>query len=455
MYDLVILNGRVMDPETGFDSVANVGVRNGIVEVISTARIRGKETIDAQGLVVAPGFIDILSYNPNSLGAWNKIADGVTTNLAMHGGTAAPKTWYAEYERQRPPLNYGASFFYTQARNQFPIGTYKSADSAEIRRITGIAEDALREGALGVSLSIEYVPGISRDEILPVLQLAKKYSVPAFFHARYSDTLAPGTNAEAVEELIGYARATGVSVHIGHITSTGGTFTMRESLAMIEQARSNGFDITACAYPYNFWGTYLNSARFDMGWQKRFGISYADLQLGGSSERLTDSSFRTYQKLGKLVVAYAIPEQDVEHAMKSRFVMVGSDAILTTGFNNHPRASGTFARTLRIYVREKKVLRLMEAVAKMTLLPAQRLEQASETFRKKGRLSSGADADIVIFNPEKISDRATVENPEKTSIGVEYVVVNGQIVKDPKRSYRFRRPGKPIRNDYFTLKTKK
>ncbi|MBI3004836.1 MAG: amidohydrolase family protein, partial [Ignavibacteriales bacterium] len=342
-----------------------------------------------------------------------------------------------------------ASFFYTQARNQFPIGRYESADSGEIRKITAIAETALKDGALGVSFSLEYVPGISTDEILPILVLAKKYGVPAFFHARYSDTLKPGTNFEGLEEIIGYARRMGIPVHIGHITSTGGTFSMKQSLGMIERARREGLDITACAYPYTFWGTYLNSTRFDRGWQKRFGITYSDLQIGGSSERLTDSTFRKYQKLGKLVVAYAIPEEDVVDALKSPFVMVGSDAILTHGFNNHPRASGTFARTLRMYVREKKSLTLMEAIRKMSLLPAQKLEGALAVFRRKGRISVGADADIVVFDQAKIADRATVEHPELPSVGVEYVIVNGQLVKDSKGLQKRIRPGKPIRNNHF------
>ncbi|HLF20033.1 MAG TPA: amidohydrolase family protein [Bacteroidota bacterium] len=447
-FDLVIRNGRVMNPETMFDEVAHVGIRKGVIEAISKDSLKGKKFIDASGLIVAPGFIDILSYNPNALGAWNKIADGVTTNLAMHGGTANPGKWYDDFGRQRPPLNYGASFFYTQARNQFPLSRYESADSAQIQKLLVIAEGALREGALGISFSLEYVPGISPAEILPMMHLAKKYNVTVFFHTRYSDTVAPGTNFEALEELFGYARETGASVHIGHITSTGGTFTMPQSLAMIERARSEGLDITACVYPYNYWGTYLNSTRFYKGWQKRFGISYSDLQLGGSGERLSDSTFKKYQKLGKLVVAYAIPEQDVVKALKSPFVMIGSDAILTYGFNNHPRASGTFARTLRMYVREKKLLTLIEALAKMTLLPAQRMEQASATFKRKGRISVGADADIVIFDEKKVADRASVEHPEITSIGVEYVIINGQIVKDPKRFHKNVRAGDPIRNNH-------
>ncbi|MGB2868048.1 MAG: amidohydrolase family protein [Bacteroidota bacterium] len=445
-YDLVILHGRVMNPETGFDSVANVGIVGGTVREISQAPMKGRKEIDATGLVVAPGFIDILSYDPNPVGSWNKIADGVTTNLAMHGGSANPKTWYAEYERQHPPVNFGASFFYTEARNRFALTRYQSASKEQIRKLTQIAEHALQNGSLGVSFSPEYVPGISSDEILPLMALAKKYNVPVFFHARYSDMEEPGTNFDALNEIIGYARQSGASVHIDHINSTGGTFSMKRSLQMLQTARESGLDITACTYPYNFWGTYLNSARFDKGWQQRFHISYGDLQLAGTSERLTEESFRKYQKEGKLAVAYAIPEEDIVAALASPFVMIGSDAILGSGYNNHPRASGTFARTIGLYAREQKILSVLDAVAKMTILPAHRLEQCSEAMKRKGRMAVGADADITIFSLSDIRDRSTVEHPEYQSAGIEYVVVNGQIVKDLQGIHKNIRAGKPIRN---------
>jgi len=353
----------------------------------------------------------------------------------------------------RPPINFGASFFHMAARGRLNIGRNQAATREQIRQLTVMAERALRRGALGISLSPEYVPGTTGDEILPLMHLARHYNVPVFFHARYSDMKKPGTNIEALNEIIGYVRQTGAAVHIDHINSTGGTFSMQESLRMLDDARREGLDLTACTYPYTFWATYLNSARFDGGWQTRFGITFGDLQLAGSGERLTERSFRKYRAAGKLAVAYAIPDEDVVEALRAPMVMIGSDAILEPGFNNHPRASGTFARTLGVYVRERKVLSLMDAVAKMTILPARRLEARSEAMRRKGRLSVGADADITIFDFETISDRATVEHPEYHSAGVHYVLVNGQIVKDPAGLRPQVRPGRAVRNELWVTTT--
>ncbi|MFZ3072941.1 MAG: amidohydrolase family protein [Thermodesulfobacteriota bacterium] len=444
-FDVVILNGRVMDPETSFDEDGvNVGIRGGEIIKVTKEKIRGSIEIDATGKVVAPGFIDVLSYDPNERGAWYKVADGVTTNLAMHGGTAYPRQWYKRISAIRPPINFGAAFFYLEARNSLGIWMRRAATEREIEKLSAMAAQALNEGALGIGISLEYAPGISSAEVEAMMRIAKRFEAPVFFHVRYSDMEPPGTNIDALNEVISLAEKTGASVHVDHITSTGGTFSMKESLKMIEAARGRVVDITACVYPYDFWGTYLNSARFDDGWQKRFRITYEDLQIAGTGERLTEESFKKYRKLGKLAVAYAIPEEDVIDALRSSFVMIGSDAILTTG-NNHPRATGAFSRTLGVYVRERGVLSLMEAIKKMTLLPAERLEKRAPLFKKKGRLREGMDADIVVFDPAKIKDTSTVEKPASFSIGIDYVLIDGKIVKTPEGLKKNIRPGKALK----------
>jgi len=446
-YDFVIKGGRIIDPETNLDRVGlDLGITGGTVTALSSTPLKGAREIDASGLVVAPGFIDVLSYDPNEVGVWNKLADGVTTNLGMHGTTTDPLRWFSVYEKRRLPLHYGGSFSYPQARVKLKIDRYSPATEQQIREMYSMGEAALLNGCIGISISLEYMPGVSPEECLSMMRLAAKYKVPVFYHVRYSDVDPPGTNLEALQEVVGYARETGAAIHIDHINSTGGTFSMRQSLAFLNEARAAGVDVTACTYPYDSWATYLNSARFDQGWQSRFRIDYHDLQLGGSEERLTSVSFQRYRKQGKLAVAYAIPEEDVREALRCPWVIVASDGILEPGYNNHPRASGMCARLIGRYVRDEKVLTLMQALAKLTILPAKRLEHGAPALRKKGRLTPGADADLVLFDFDRIEDRATAAHPEAMSVGIEYVFVNGRIVKDPKGLNKTVRNGKPIKS---------
>ena len=451
--DLVIQNGRVINPETKLDQAGtHIGIINGKIAKITQSPITGKQVIDAAGLVVTPGFIDILSYDPNQVGVWNKIADGVTTNLGMHGSTAHPEFWYANFERQKPPLHYGAAFLYTGARYELGIDRYKPASEAQMPILRKMAEDSLKNGCLGISISLEYIPGITATECLALMEVAHQYNVPVFYHLRYSDMEPPGTNFEGIREVIDYAQKTGTAVHIDHIHSTGGTFSMKETLEMVNQARDLGLDFSACIYPYNYWGTYLNSARFDPGWETRFRITCQDLQLAGSTERLTAQSFREYQRQGKLVVAYAIPEEDVRDGLRCPWIMYGSDGILEPGYNNHPRASGGCSRLIGHYARDEKVLTLMEAIAKLTILPARRLEAQAPALKQKGRIAAGADADITIFDYNQIIDKATVEHPEYYSEGIKYVLINGVIVKDLNGLNRNVPPGTGIKSEFIPAK---
>lgn len=447
-YDVVIRNGRVMDPETRLDARGmNVGINGHTIVIITSNQISGKKVIDAHGLTVAPGFIDNLSYTPTEPGTWNKLADGVTVNIDMHGGTAFPEKWFEQNRKYHWPLHYGASFFYTEARNHLGLSRYKAATAAQYKKLFAIAERAVKNGCLGISFSLEYNPGIGSNEIIPLMVLAHKNGLPVYFHARYSSDIPGETGIDGLNEIIRYARITGASVHIDHINSTGGTFMMKKALKTLEDAIREGVDISACTYPYDYWATYLSSARFDEGWQRRFHITYSDLQLGGSSERLTEETFKKYRKMGKLANAYAMPPQDIIDSLRSPIVMIGSDAILCPDYNNHPRASGTFCRTLGYYVRELKALSLMDALAKMTIMPAKRLEKQSPAMRRKGRLQTGCDADIVIFDPDTVRDRSTPEHPEYRSTGIHYVLVMGKVVLDPSGFHTDIREGMPIKSE--------
>jgi N-acyl-D-aspartate/D-glutamate deacylase len=454
VFDRVIAGGRVIDPETGYDQVADVGIDGGRITKISTDPLHGKTTIDAANLVVAPGFIDLLSYEPNDFGTWYKIGDGVTTNLGMHGLNSTPESFFSIYGDPsiRPPVHYGGAFDDPWMRTNDGIGTH-AAYTSEIAQLSQQVEDGFAAGWLGVDFEPEYTPWVTDDEIIAMSKVAAEHQMPVFFHARYSSPTDPGkNNATALAEILQVAETTGASVHVDHITSTGGTHTMHQSIETLEKARSRGIDVTACMYPYNFWATYAASSRFNYGWQQRYEIGYGDLQIPGTDQRLDEATFAEAQANDTLVAAYAIPDADVVTGLQTPWTMIGSDCILDPPVagrppDNHPRGAGCFTRVLGHYVREQKVLTLTAALSKMTIQPAKRLERRVPALRKKGRLQRGADADITVFDPKTVGDRSTIDNPAQMAAGVDYVLVMGQVVKDQAGVHHDVRPGLPIKSE--------
>jgi dihydroorotase len=216
-------------------------------------------------------------------------------------------------------------------------------------------------------------------------------------------------------------------------------------LEVIAGARRTGLIVTTEAYAYAAASTVITAATFDAGWQQRLGISYGDLQWVATGERLTERSFANYRKQGGLVIMHMIPEPIVDVALAHPLVMIASDGLPFTTGGEHPRGSGNFARVLGHYVREKKTLSLMDALAKITWQPAQRLEHHVQAMQLKGRIKVGADADITVFDAGRVIDRATFEQPMQPSAGIIHVLVsgipvvrNGELVADA-------RPGRPIR----------
>ncbi|MEX1218394.1 MAG: amidohydrolase family protein [Acidimicrobiales bacterium] len=445
LFDTAITGGRVMDPETGYDTVANVGLIGGRIALITTDEINGKSIIDARNLVVAPGFIDVLSYEPNPYGVWYKLGDGVTTNLGMHGikSPVDAKGFFSSYTgKNTPPVNFGGSFSDQWYRDS--IGVKSTATPTQLAQLRADLDAQLESGWIGLSIDPEYAPSINFNEYVALAEVAKQAEMPLFTHIRYSSPGPAGKGSlDAIDEVLNVARQTGVSLHIDHIPSMA-THVMPEAIAKIEAARGEGLDVTGCFYPYTFWGTYLGSARFAGNWQSRFRISYNDLQLAGSSERLTPASFKKYQAQNKLVVAYAIPQEDVLTAVRAPWTMVGSDAIPESSNNNHPRGAGCFSRLLGPYVRDLQALSLMEALSKCTIQPAKRLDARVPKLARKGRLQMDADADITIFDPTTIADTSTVERPAQMSAGISYVLVAGTMAKDLNGVKRDVRSGQAI-----------
>ncbi len=442
-YDVILAGGRVIDPDSGFDGTLDVGIDGGTITGFGPTVTHARNTIDATGKVVSPGFIDILSYEPNSRGAWYKIADGVTTNLGMHGMQQGwwAQDFFAKYAAGCP-VNYGGAFSDHWVRwNKLGLNVGDTATPAQISQLADLCTEQLHQGWIGVNLEPEYTPGVNFAEMLALAKVAQRAGVPCLIHGRYSSH---DEETKTVPEIIKLGEQSGAAVHVDHLTSTGGTWHIDAALDEIDAATAAGHDVSFGLYPYDYWATYAGSTRFGPGWQQRFRISYHDLQIAGTPERLNSSSFLAARSDNALTVAYAIPESSVRKAMLHPKSLIGSDAIIDTG-DNHPRAAGTFCRVLRVWVREKQALTLVEALAKMTIFPARRLEGASPPLRHKGRIQRGADADVCVFDPETVTDRATVAQPAEYSTGIDWVLLGGAVVKNPQGLQRDQVHGKPIR----------
>jgi cytosine/adenosine deaminase-related metal-dependent hydrolase len=461
-YDLVIAHGRVLDPETGLDAVRNVAIQNGKIVRISTGALAGKRTIDASGLVVAPGFIDLHQHGQDLASQRVKAFDGVTTALEMEIG-APDVAEFLKMKQGHSLINYGSTASHVAARalvfgsplspeslepktgipDILPKSGPATNDHATGQQIKQIQDRLVHEfhaGALGVGMGIQYTPGATRLEVIDMFRLAAQYKLPVYTHLRSFGQTEPGSAIESVEEVIGAAAISGASLHIVHINSTCTTSSL-ECLSMIEGARERGLDVTTEGYPYIAGMTVLNSAQFNPGWREKLGIDYDELVLLSTGEHLTKERFEELHNSStpQSVLVFANTQEIVDAVITNPLVMIASD-----GAPGHPRNAGTYSRVLAQYVREKKTLTLMEALRKMTLMPAQMLERSTPEARHKGRLQEGADADVVIFDPLTIQDRATFAKPMEPSVGVRYLLIGGTVLIDQGQLVPGIYPGRAI-----------
>jgi N-acyl-D-aspartate/D-glutamate deacylase len=428
-FDLVIRNGRVMDPESGRDEIANVGIRGERVALITKQAIHGRQEIDATGLVVAPGFIDILSSTKADRETHiQKLSDGLTTTFGMHGGPLDPASYNERMIAVAPLINYGQAVGDRVLRTAVgATDPYKPATPEQIERMKSLASQAICAGAAGIGFGINYAPGESYDEVYGLFETAAKHGVPCHLHARYKGNIFPETMSLAVMEVISIAAATGAQAQLAHLTSsTVGSAPL--SIKLIEGAARNGVKV---GFDFHVWTrneTTLQSALYDEGWQQRFGgISYEQLYVADTQEQLTKARFVELRKQKQPldVQTEFIKPEEIEMAVRSPMGIVTSDGGGLDNGKGHPRSVGTFARFLRIYVREQKLISLMEGLKRITLMPAQRLEGSVPRMQKKGRLQEGSDADIAIFDPQQIRELATYKEPALRSEGVQFVIVNG------------------------------
>ena len=485
-YDLVILDGRVMDPETMFDEVRNIGIKAGSISAISEFPLKGKKTINAKGLVVAPGWIDLHAHGMDIASLRMQAMQGVTTALELESGLLPIGEWYDGEAKKPHPINYGASAAWTFARIQTMTGKKAEANlgwfqgmfsnhdwqnsiatAEQEKEILALLEQAVKEGSLGIGVNAGYAPGHGQKEYYAIAQLAAKYDVPTFTHVRYASMTEPQSSFEAIKELIGNAALAGAHMHLCHINSS----SMKDiysTLPLVLSAQEKGFRVTTGAYPYGAASTAVGAEMFrGDGWQERMGgTKYSDFELDG--KRLDKKTFDELQKNapGTIIVWHFLDTENpvelakLDASVTNPVVAIESDATwwtlkgktyegdawpLPEGAFSHPRSNGSFAKVLRVYVRERGVLSLSDAIKKMSLMPAQILEDYVPQMKKKGRIQVGMDADIAVFDPNKVADKSTFTEPNQAAVGFHYVMVGGVLVVNEGTLITDAAPGQPIR----------
>jgi len=476
-WDLLIRGARVIDPESGLNAVRDVAVNNGRIAAIGSDLATGDDSragsaaeriIDGTGHVLAPGFIDLHTHGASDRARDYQVRDGVTTALELEWGYPMVGA-FLESRRGRSRVHFGASVSHGALRalvlrageereelrkrmamaSQQPepllalqgltrFSFYAPLDPAHREQLAAEVQRGITEGGLGIGMAHAYYPGADRSEILGVFEAAAALQIPIYTHAR-------GRGLDAVQEVLANAAATGASLHIVHINST----TLGEiepALRLIRSARRRGVDVTTEAYPYTAASTLIQSSLFDDDWQSAYGISYDGLQWQATGERLTEQSFNEYRRQGGVLIIHMMRDPWIDEALANEWVIVASDG-MPYDPGAHPRTAGTFARVLGHYVRERGLIDLPTAISKMTLLPARRLEPIAPQMANKGRVQVGMDADLVLFDPQRVIDTATFESGPSYSEGIQYVFVGGVAVVDGGELVADAYPGQAIRGE--------
>jgi N-acyl-D-glutamate deacylase len=484
-YDIVLANGRAIDPETKLDAVRSVGIKDGRIAAVSEVALTGQLVVDVKGLVVAPGFIDWHAHGQNNLADRVHAFDGVTTALELELGMLPIGKWYELQARNRRVVNYGASASWGTARiatlEGIPLAAEPHARSflaafgrtkwphdvatpQQVEQIVSMTEQGLKEGGVGVGITLGYAPGTGYKEILAIHTLAAKYNVPTYTHVRSVGDVDPLSAVQAYGEMISYAAATGAHVHICHLNSLSfGDIAL--AVQMIRAAQEHGLNITVEAYPYGAGSTGIGAAALAPENLPRAGMTYESIEYRG--QRLNEESFKKLRATnpGATVVLhfYELPRDQKLLDMSVLYPggIIASDAMPWLGANGeevdgdvwplpadafaHPRSAGTYSRFLSEYVRERKAISLSDAIAKTAYLPAKLLEDSVPQMKQKGRLQEGMDADLVVFDPATVRDRATYERPNQTSVGMRDVLVNGVFVIRDGELDTEAFPGMPVR----------
>ncbi len=458
-YDVAIIGGRVIDPGSGFDAVANVGVRDGRIAIITEQELSADQLIPAGGLVVAPGFVDLHTHSLTPLGQRYQLLDGVTTALELEAGTY-PLDGLEALFPDGARINYGSSAGHGSVRVQAMLGIQqvplltgkpepvnlkgywtllrgllglstddafvKQADQGQRETMRALLQDGLDNGALGIGVPLDYFSvAVNEQELRMLFDTAAETNNLLYIHVRR------GINGDpaGLREALRLAKESGAAVHICHIQHNA----MRNIelfLQKIREARAQGVDVTTETLPYNAGSALISSAVFGRDWRTIFNIDYPDVEWAATGMRFTEDTWNEYREKhpGGQVVHHYLKEEWTQRAIREPGVIVVSDLLPMV---NETRMvaphNNAFAKVLGRYVRETPLLDLPTMLAKMTWLPAKRLQAFYPLFERKGRIQEGADADITVFDPATVIDRATYGNPFQASAGIQTVLVNGQI----------------------------
>lgn len=431
-YDLVILNGNLIDVVAEKIERANIGINNDKIATVTKQNIAGHKEIDASGLYVSPGFIDFHSHvDGNLYSAKCLVHQGGTTTLGGERNINAKNI--REIEEEGFIINQG--FFISESfalRNAVGItDMHRPAQAKEISVMADLARSFLEFGAFGICFGLEFVPGTSYEELLAMGKIAKEYNRPLSVHLRKDGKEA----LRFFDEIIQIAEDTGVSIQIlqlMYMVGIGGA--MGPALEIIERARERGLDIAADSGVYDAWTASIGTNIFDPGWEEEYqNTSVNDLLIASGihiGEYCSENLFHYLRKNfpGTLVTAFVCDTDAITMALQKDYVFVSTNAADGPHYPGMgaPEVSGTYPRLIGRYTRDKKALPLIEAIKKITILPAKRFG-----LRNIGSIEAGKNADIVIFDYDNIIDRADFigrGQPDARPEGIEYVIVNGDIV---------------------------
>lgn len=492
-HDLLIRNGRVIDPETGFDDICDIAVRRDKIVAVGRDLGESAREIDATGLIVAPGFIDIHAHGQSVAADRMQAFDGVTTSLELEVGALPVAAWYAAQADVPRVLNYGTSAAWIFARRAafggfLPDGAAhpidqlgKAADDnswsvaaagdAQTNALVGLTRQGLEEGGIGIGIPNGYAPGAGIKELTRICDLAAEFNCPTFTHIAFASNIDPQSSIESYVRLIGLAGATGAHMHICHMNSTS-LMDIERVVELIAKAQQMGLPVTTEAYPYGAGSTVVGAGFFaDPEFTKKSGTDYSTIELVKNHHRFTgrdDLLKASEDNPSDLVVWHFLDVEANDHHRRLLDASVtypggsiASDAMpwiepdgsIYAGMEwplpdqalSHPRSSGTFTRFLREYVRERETMPLIEAIAKCTLYPARVIEGRTPQIAQKARLRAGFDADIVIFDLERVTDRATFAKMNQPSEGVVHLLIAGQPVITDGVLDTSANPGRPIR----------